>query len=174
MKLVLLAYAYHILLGSFCFISWIRFREHHHFLSLYVKKSKREYIQEFVLLSCNLPFTFFTIFYVYFLLLFSNRLSHSVLFFILGIIYFAGLLIEIYYTSFCRKFIIFRMICNAPILAVFHFSLIQLETPNSLFFDFLFVYLNFSRILLYIYECVYDINEKSVDLIIQEHNKKKS
>ena len=156
---IALASLYHCLLGFYLSISLLRFQYLLHFLPLYIKKDKKDYLQEFIMLSCNIPFTIFTVLYVYIVMLFSNRMSHFLLFTILFIFYLMSIFMEMRLLSFGKKFVILRLVCNFPLLVVLHFSAVQENLIGSLGFDFMFFYMNFSKIILIVFEFVIQKNK---------------
>ena len=167
LALYALACAHHILLATLFSICWLRFRELHHFLSLYVKKGKRHFLREYVLLSSNIIFTLFTIVYVYLSMLFGNQVNAMAMFVILFGVYACSVLLELHYSIMSPRYLMFRMLCNVPVLAVLHFCGVQERVRQSLFLDAMFVYLNVSRVVIFLYELIARVDERSVEAIIE-------
>jgi hypothetical protein len=123
-------------------------------LKFYVKKKKHQEIKKYILMVVNAPFLFFIFAYIYFLVLFSNKLPDFVILNFSIVIFIVYSMVQKKVKFIPRKFNYFIIISNIPIFLILNYSSKIDISSETHFFDFLFIYLNISKIYLFIYEFV--------------------
>ena len=165
---VLLTFVYHILLAVFVCIIHTRIEDLSHHLPLYVKRDKVEYIKEYVFLSINASFMFFSISYVYVVFLFSSSLSSEFVFLFVLVLYVCSLIFEIKKLGMAKKYITLRMFSNVPIFLVFQTA--HVSDQDSVGLDFLLVYLNLWKVCLLLYEVKVGMYQDVANRIIKKYS----
>ena len=167
---ILLTFLYHILLTVFICIILFRIEELSHFLPLYVKRSKFEYIKEYIFFCTNAPFIFFSMLYVYVVFLFSNLLSSDFVFLVLLISYLTSLTFEVKKLGMAKKYILVRMLSNVPVFLVFQTANLRSIGNDSVINDFLIVFLNLWKVFVLIYEVRTKMYDDIADRIIEKYS----
>ena len=160
LSLYLFGSLYHCFIGFYCFLLVSRVKEHKQLIVKYLRDNNQKMIEEYILISNNLPFAVFSLVYVYCLVFLINKIQPVFMEMVCFSLFVASVFFERLNPFVPKKYLVLKILCNFPVLIVLHFASSSDELSNTFFFDFFFLYVNVSRVGLYVYEFFAKVNDE--------------